>query len=126
MYLLIFYTLTIMPLLQCTVKGCKVCLSHKHFQGEQQGLGKSGPTFHYVMFIGCGALKKPLGCECELVKHIPNFPHLGPKLRSDPALLALFCNYRTDDVEIVKGLSPEQMKFDVEQNGAEVWVDRYK
>ncbi len=111
---------------QCDVKGCKVCASYKHYKRVQNGLGKDGPIVHFVLYIGCGALEKPKGCKCGLVTKIPNFPQLGPTLRSDPALLALYCNYRTDDVEIVKGLKPEQMKFDVQDNGAEVWVDRYK
>lgn len=110
---------------QCAVKGCKVCASYKHFMGKQLGLEKNGQTFHYVLFTGCGVLEKPLNCMCELVTKIPNFPPLGAKLRSDPALLALYCNYRSDNVEIVKGLKPEEMNFDVQDNGAEVWVDRY-
>ena len=93
--------------------------------GEQQGLGKRGERWQYVLFVGCGVLKKPDGCECGLIKQIPNYPPLSPKTRSDPLLLALFTIHKSDDVEIVTGVPPEQMTFEVEDNGAEYWPDRW-
>lgn len=109
----------------CAVHGCRICTSYKHFMGEQQGCGKRGEKWHYVLFIGCGVLKKPEGCKCGLIKQIPNYPPLGPKTRSDPLLLALFTIHKSDDVEIVTGVSPELMTFEVEDNGAEYWPDRW-